>query len=99
MRNPAFEVVRAGKTNTKIFELQHEKKQQNDMCAQQWQISLGVHPVWSESSLWAHLVAKDPSLLHVDSEDSDRTGQMPRLIWVVAGCTGHFVGLVLWWLI
>ena len=24
-------------------------------------------------------VAKDPSLLHVDSENSDQTGQMPRL--------------------
>ena len=28
------------------------------------------------------------------SEDSDQTGQMPRLIWVFAGCIGHFVGFV-----
>ena len=35
------------------------------------QISLGIHPVWSESSLCAKLVAKDPSFLHADSEDSD----------------------------
>ena len=33
------------------------------------QISLGIHPVWSESSLCAQWVAKDPSFLHVDSED------------------------------
>ena len=26
------------------------------------------------------LVAKDPSFLHADSEDSDQTGRMPRLI-------------------
>ena len=34
---------------------------------------------------------------HVDSEDSDQTGQMqmPRLIWVFAGCTYHFVGFVM----
>ena len=51
------------------------------------QISLGIHPVWSESSLCAQCVAKDPMLLHADSEDSDQTGRMPRLIWVFAGRT------------
>ena len=34
-------------------------------------ISLGILPVWSESSLYAQWVAKDPSFLHDDSEDSD----------------------------
>ena len=43
--------------------------------------------LWSESSLCAQLVAKDPSFLHADSEDSDQTGRMPRLIWVFAGRT------------
>ena len=33
------------------------------------QISLGIRPVWSESSLCTFWVAKDPSFLHVDSED------------------------------
>ena len=51
------------------------------------QISLGIRPVWSESLLCAQWVAKDPSFLHGDSEDSDQTGQMPRLIWVFAGGT------------
>ena len=55
------------------------------------QISLGIRPVWSESLLslathWAH------------SEVSDQTGRMPRLIWVIAGCTCHFVGFVMGWL-
>ena len=27
--------------------------------------------------------------------NSDQTGQMPRLIWVFAGCTGHFAGFVM----
>ena len=31
-------------------------------------------------------------LLHADSEVSDQTGQMPRLIGVFAGHTDHFVG-------
>ena len=33
-----------------------------------------------QSSLCAEWVAKDPSFLHADSEDSDQTGRMPRLI-------------------
>ena len=41
------------------------------------QISLGIRPVWSESSLCAHWVAKDPMFLHANSEDSDQTGRMP----------------------
>ena len=34
------------------------------------QISLGICPVWSESSLTAQLVAKNPKVLDADSEDS-----------------------------
>ena len=59
------------------------------------QISLGIRLVWSESSQCAPWVAKDPMFLHADSEDSDQTGQMPRLIWVFAGRTCHFVGFVM----
>ena len=62
------------------------------------QISLGIRPVWPASSLstwkpgslathWAYI------------EDSDQTGWMPRLIWVFAGCTCHFVCFVMRWLI
>ena len=40
-----------------------------------------------QSSLCAQLVAKDSRFLHADSEDSDQTGRMPRLIWVFAGRT------------
>ena len=59
------------------------------------QISLGIRPVWSESSLCAQWIAKDQSFLHADSEDSDQTGRMPRLIWVFAGRT--VILLVLSW--
>ena len=44
------------------------------------QISLGIRPVLSESSLSAEWIAKDPSLIQANSEDSDLTGQMSRLI-------------------
>ena len=44
------------------------------------QKSQGTRPVWSESSLCTQWVSKDPRFLHADSEDSDQTGQMPRLL-------------------
>ena len=55
------------------------------------QISLGIRPVWSESSLsaWRKLGSLATHWAH--SEDSDQTGQMPRLIW---GFTGHTVVLL-----
>ena len=74
-----------GKT-TLFKEPQHDKTNKMSVRPAKTQISLGICPVWSESSLsprnlgclathWAH------------SEDSDQTGQMPRLIWVFAGRT------------
>ena len=51
----------------------------------QTKISLGIRPVWSESSLCAQCVAKDPSFLYADSEDPGQTGLMPRLIWFSLG--------------
>ena len=57
------------------------------------QISLGIRPVWSESSLCAQWVAKYPRFLYVDSKDNDQTGQMLRLIWVFAACTLTFLVL------
>ena len=38
-------------------------------CPANTLISLDIHPVWSESSLWAQWVAKDPRFLYADSED------------------------------
>ena len=59
------------------------------------QISLGIRPVWSESSLsaWRKLGSLATRWPH--SEDSDQTGQMPRLIWIFTGCT--IILLVLSW--
>ena len=49
-------------------------------------ISLGIHPVWSDSSLCAQWVAKNPSFLHVDSEDSVFAGHTATLL--VLSCHG-----------
>ena len=62
-------------------------------------ISLGIRPVWSESSLcaWRKFGALATHWTH--SEDSDQTGRISRLIWIYAGRTCHFVGFVMRWLI
>ena len=39
------------------------------VCPVKTQISRGIRPVWSESSLCTQWVAKDPRFLHADSED------------------------------
>ena len=59
------------------------------------QISLGIRPVWLESSLGAQWVAKDPSFPHAESEDSDQTERITRLIWDVAGRTATLLGFVM----
>ena len=59
------------------------------------QISLGIRPVWSESSLSARRKIGSLATHWAHSEDSDQTGRMPRLIWVVDGRTG--ILLVLSW--
>ena len=63
------------------------------------QISLGIRPVWSESSLFAWRKLGSLATHWSHSEDADQTGWMPRLIWVFAGRTDHFVGFVMRWLI
>ena len=57
------------------------QNQQNGMCAQLRLVSLCNHLVWSESCRNLGSLATHSA----HSEDSDQTGQMPRLIWVFAG--------------
>ena len=72
------------------------QNQQNGMGAQR-----RLRSAWacaqSDQSLrcCVQWVAKDPRFLHAISEDSDQTGRMPRLIWVFARRTCHFVGFVI----
>ena len=88
----------------------HDKTNKMTAGPAKTQISLSIRLVWPESSLCTQWVAKEPSFLHVDSEDSDQIGWIPRLIWVLAktlislgirpvwlvfaGRIRHFVGFV-----
>ena len=62
-------------------ETQHDKTNEMSVRPAKTQISLGIRPVWSESSQCAQGVAEDPRFLHAESEDSDQTGRMSRLKW------------------
>ena len=63
-----------------LYELPLVKTNRMNVRPAKTQISLGIRPVWSESLLCAKWVAKDPSFLYADNEDSDQTGWIPRLI-------------------
>ena len=70
-----------------LNEPKHDKTNKMSVRPAKTQISLGIRPVWSKASMCAQSKTKDPRFLHADSEDSDQTGRMPRLIWVFAGRT------------
>ena len=59
------------------------------------QISLGICPVWSQSSLstWRNIWSSTTHRAHC--EESDQTGRIPRLIWVFPGHKDHFVSFVM----
>ena len=63
-----------------VFEPRHDKTNKMSLRPAKTQISLGIRPVWSESSLCAQWVAKGLRFLHADSKYSDQT---------------HFVGFVM----
>ena len=65
----------------------HMTKPTKWLCTQRRLRSAWASAQSDQSSLCTQWVAKDPSFLHADSEDSDQIGWMPRLIWVFAGCT------------
>ena len=78
------------------------QNQRNDSAPSEDSDQPGHPPSLSESSLCAQCIAKDPIFLHADSEDSDQTGWMSRLIRVFAGrwlilmvlsCRGSYRGL------
>ena len=68
-----------------VYEPWHDKTNKMSVRPAKTQISLGIRPIWSESSLsaWRNLGRLATHWAH--SEDSIQTGRIPRLIWVFAG--------------
>ena len=69
------------------FEPRHDQTNKVTVRPAKTQISLGIRPVWSESSLSAWRKLGSLTTHWARSEDSDQTGRMPRLISVFAGLT------------
>ena len=67
------------------FEPPHDKTNKMTMRPAKTQISLGIRPVWSESSLSARRKLGSLAIHWAHSEDFDQTGWMSRLFWVFAG--------------
>ena len=73
--------------DSRLYEPPRDKTNKVSVRLAKTQISLGIRPVWSESSLsaWRKL---GPLATHwAHSENSDQTVRKPRLIWVFAGRT------------
>ena len=70
-----------------VIELWHDKTNKMSVRPAKIQISLGICPVWSESSLSAWRKFGSLAIHWTHREDSDQTGRMPRLICVFAGRT------------
>ena len=77
-----------------LHEPRHDKTNKMSVRPAKTQISLGIRPVWSESSLsaWRKLGSLATHWAH--NEDSDQTGLMPRLI-CLRWTQGYFVGFVM----
>ena len=78
----------------KVHEPPHNKTNKMTVHPAKTQISLGICPVWSESSL----CTQRSQAFFMQTTKTDQTGQTSRLIWVFAVCTCHFVGFVMLWL-
>ena len=78
--------------NKKSRLISHDKTNKMACAPSEDSVSALASARSDQSSLCAKWVAKDP---YSDSDDSDQTGPMPRLIWVFALTTCHFVGFVM----
>ena len=68
------------------YEPQNDKTNKMTVRPGKTQISLGIRPVWSESSVCVQLVAKDLWFLYADSEDSDQTGRIESSLGAQSFC-------------
>ena len=66
------------------YEPRHDKTNKMVVRPAKTQISLGIRPVWSESSLIAWRKLGSLTSHWVPSKDSDQTGRMSKLFWVFA---------------
>ena len=76
-----------------------QQNQQNDVCPGNTQLSLGIRPVWSESSLFAWRNIGSLATENVQNKESDPAGRMPgwtesllgaQVFSLILSCSGSF---------
>ena len=78
-----------------LFEPPHDKTNKMTVRQAKTQISLGIRPVWSVFAVRS-MGSYGPKLFFMwTSKTLIRLSGLPRLIWVFAGRTCHFVGFVM----
>ena len=91
---PVYFLVITNPRYCSTMEPRHDKTNKVSVRPAKTQISLGIRPVWSESSLYVQWVGKDPRFLHADSEDwSDWADAQTDLS--LRWAHTHFVGFVM----
>ena len=76
----------------------HDKTKKISFVSSEDSDQPGYPPKSDQSLCCPHDDSWGPWLSVQRTVKADQTGQMPRLIWILAGCTGHFVGFVMRWL-
>ena len=84
LRHPAIHYSLQGLCSMKMSHLMTKPTKWHVRLAKTL-IRLGIRPVWSESSLSAFRKLGSLATHCAHSKDSDQTGWMPRLIWVLLG--------------
>ena len=84
--------VRVSRVLTWVHWAASWQNQQSDLCAQQRLRSAWASAQSDQSHRCPHEETLGPQLPIECTTKTDQTGQMPRLIWVFAGRTDHFVG-------
>ena len=74
------------------------QNQQNGICTQRRVGSAWASAESDQSLCCLHEESGSLATHWAHSEDCDQIGRVPRLIWVFAGCTDHFVDFVMRWL-
>ena len=81
--------------NTKYssYEPRHDKTNKISLCPAKTQISLGICPVWSESSVCTQWVAKDRSFFHQSLSDQSSLSARAILLVLSWGGSNYIEGL------
>ena len=75
----------------RVFAVRMKKAQNQNQNCYWWHVQMTI----IHQDLWWGKLVRSLATNWAHDEDTDQTGRMPRLTWVFAGRTCHFVGFVM----